>query len=136
MGLTIKEIENAKPHSNSYKLVDGRGLCLLISPTGAKLWRWRYRFDGKEKMMALGEYPFVTLKEARERHVAARQRLGEGIDPMVERKAEAETRQLEAEARQREAQHSFEKIARGWWEWWSVGQISAPYRIRLEAPRS
>ena len=122
MGLTIKEIENAKPHSNSYKLADGRGLCLLISPTGAKLWRWRYRFDGKEKMMALGEYPFVTLKEARERHVAARQRLGEGIDPMVERKAEAEARQLEAEARQREAQHSFERIARRWWEWWSVGK--------------
>jgi integrase len=122
MGLTIKEIENAKPHSNSYKLVDGRGLCLLISPTGAKLWRWRYRFDGKEKMMALGEYPFVTLKEARERHVAARQRLGEGVDPMVERKAEAEARQQEAEARQREAQHSFEKIARRWWEWWSAGK--------------
>lgn len=86
--------------------------------------------------MALGEYPFVTLKEARERHVAARQKLGEGIDPMVERKAEAEARQLEAEARQREAQHGFEKIARRWWEWWSAGKSPrhADYVLRrLEA---
>jgi hypothetical protein len=57
MGLTTKEIENAKPGRKPYKLADAGGLCLLISPTGAKLWRWRYRFDGKEKMMALGEYP-------------------------------------------------------------------------------
>jgi integrase len=122
MRLTAKAIENAKADSKPYKLADGGGLCLLISPTGAKLWRWRYRFDGKEKMMAFGEYPFVTLKEARERHFEARQRLADGIDPMVERKAEAEARQREAEARQREAQHSFEKIAHQWWERWSVGK--------------
>jgi Arm DNA-binding domain len=67
MRLTTKAIENAKADSKPYKLADGGGLCLLISPTGAKLWRWRYRFDGKEKMMAFGEYPFVTLKEALER---------------------------------------------------------------------
>jgi hypothetical protein len=72
---------------------------LLISPTGARLWRWHYRFDGKEKMMALGEYPIVTLKEARERDFAARQKLAVGIDPMMERKAEAENRQREAEER-------------------------------------
>jgi hypothetical protein len=56
MGLTIKEIDGAKPTDKPYKLADGGGLCLLIAPSGAKLWRWRYRFDGKEKMMALGEY--------------------------------------------------------------------------------
>ena len=63
MGLTTKEIENAKPDSKPYKLADAGGLCLLISPTGAKLWRWRYRFAGKEKMMALGEYlgPMYSL---------------------------------------------------------------------------
>jgi hypothetical protein len=55
--LTIKEIDNAKSKSKSYKLADGGGLCLLIAPSGAELWRWHYRFDGKEKMMALGEYP-------------------------------------------------------------------------------
>jgi integrase len=122
VGLTTKAIENAKPDNKPYKLADGGGLCLLISPTGAKLWRWRYRFDGKEKMMAFGEYPFVTLKEAREHHFKARQRLADGIDPMVERKAEAEARQRETEARQREAQHSFENIARQWWKRWSVGK--------------
>jgi hypothetical protein len=90
VGLTIKEIETAKPNGKPYKLVDGGGLCLLIAPSGAKLWRWRYRFDGKEKMMALGEYPLVTLKEARERHLVARKTLDAGIDPMAERKAEAD----------------------------------------------
>ena len=72
MGLTVKDIDNAKPRTSKYKLTDGGGLCLLVAPSGAKLWRWRYRFDGKEKMMALGEYPLVTLKEARERHFEAR----------------------------------------------------------------
>ena len=136
MGLTTKEIENAKPGSKPFKLADGGGLCLLISLTGSKLWRWRYRFDGKEKMMALGEYPLVTLKEARERHFAARQKLAADIDPMMERKAEAETRHRETEARQRESENSFEKIARKWWEWWSVGKSSrhADYVVRrLEA---
>jgi integrase len=122
MGLTTKEIENVKPGSKPYKLADGGGLCLLISPTGARLWRWRYRFDGTEKMMALGEYPLITLKVARERHFAARQKLAAGIDPMMERKAEAESREREAEARQREAENSFEKIARKWWEWWAAGK--------------
>jgi hypothetical protein len=87
-----------------------------------KLWRWRYRFDGKEKMMALGEYPLVTLRDARERRFAARKMLAAGIDPMAERNAEAEDKQREAEARQREAASSFEKIARKWWEWWSPGK--------------
>jgi integrase len=136
MGLTTKEIENAKPGSKSYKLADGGGLCLLISPTGARLWRWRYRFDGTEKMMALGEYPLVTLKEARERHFAARQKLAAGIDPMMERKLEAEIRQRETEARVREAENSFEKIARKWWEWWAANRSPrhADYVLRrLEA---
>ena len=89
MGLTIKEIEGAKPTDKPYKLADGGGLCLLVPPSGAKLWRWRYRVDGKEKMMALGEYPVVTLKEARERHSDARKALANGVDPMAERKARA-----------------------------------------------
>jgi hypothetical protein len=55
MALTIKEIDGAKSSSKPRKLADGGGLCLLITPSGGKLWRWRYRFGGKEKMMALGE---------------------------------------------------------------------------------
>jgi integrase len=122
MALTIKEIDGAKPTDKSYKLADGGGLCLLIPPSGAKLWRWRYRVDGKEKMMALGEYPLVSLKEARERHSEARKALANGIDPMAERKAEGEAKQKEAEARQREAENSFENVAREWWRWWLIGK--------------
>ena len=122
LALTIKEIDGAKPTHKPYKLADGGGLCLLIPPSGAKLWRWRYRVDGKEKMMALGEYPLVSLKEARERHSDARKALANGIDPMAERKAEGEAKQKEAEARQREAEHSFENVAREWWKWWLIGK--------------
>ena len=131
-----KEIDNANPIGKPYKLADDGGLCLLIVPSGSKLWRWRYRFDGKEKMMALGEYPLVTLKEARERHFAARKALAAGIDPMAERKAEAEAKQKGAEAREREAESSFESTARKWCEWWSVGKSPrhADYVLRrLEA---
>ena len=122
MGLTTKQVDNAKPLAKRYKLADSAGLCLLVSQSGAKLWRWRYRFDGKEKMMALGEYPMVSLAEARERHFAARKILAAGIDPMAERKAIAEAKQREAEARQREMENSFEKVARKWWEWWAGGK--------------
>ena len=122
MALTIKEIDRAKPTDKPYKLADGGGLCLLIPPSGARLWRWRYRVEGKEKMMALGEYPFVSLKEARERHSEARKALANGIDPMAERKAEGEAKQKEAEARQREAENSFENVAREWWNWWRIGK--------------
>jgi len=69
--------------------------------------------------MALGEYPVVTLKEARERHSDARKALANGIDPMAERKAEGEAKQKESEARQREAENSFENVAR---EWWKIGK--------------
>ena len=61
MALTIKEIDKAKPSDKPYKSSDGGGLCLLVTPSGARLWRWPYRFEGKEKMMALGEYPLVPL---------------------------------------------------------------------------
>ncbi len=122
MALTIREIENAKPAGKPYKLTDGGGLCLLIAPSGAKLWRWRYYFEGKEKMMAFGEYPLVSLKDARELHFAARKTLAGGVDPMAERKAESEAKQREIEARLREAESSFEKIARKWWAVWSVGK--------------
>ena len=115
-------LSNAKPAGKPYKMTDGGGLCLLIASSGAKLWRWRYYFEGKEKMMAFGEYPLVSLKDARELHFAARKMLASGVDPMAERKAEAESKQKEVETRQREAESSFEKIGRKWWARWSVGK--------------
>jgi hypothetical protein len=95
MAFTIREIENAKPAGKPCKMTDGGGLCLLIAPSGAKLWRWRYYFEGKEKMMAFGEYPVVSLKDVRDLHFAARKTLTAGIDPIAERKAEAEAKQKE-----------------------------------------
>jgi hypothetical protein len=64
----------------------------------------------------------VNLVEARERQFAARKKLAGGVDPMAERKAEAESQQREAEARGRQAENSFENITRKWWEWWSPGK--------------
>jgi integrase len=122
MALTIKEVENAKAKDKKYKLADGGGLCLLVLPSGVKLWLWRYRINGLEKNMTFGEYPIVGPKNARDLHFAAKKLLATGVNPMVERKAEAEAKQQEVKAVQREADSSFEKVARRWWEWWSVGK--------------
>jgi integrase len=122
MALSDAAIRAAKPAKRPFKMYDRGGLFLLINPCGSKLWRWRYWADGKEKLMALGEYPVVNLAEARDCHFSARKRLAGGIDPIVERKAEADARQREADARQREAENSFEKIARKWWVWWATGK--------------
>jgi hypothetical protein len=112
MVLTDTAIRETKPRQKAFKMFDRNGLFLLVNPGGSKRWRWRYRFDSKEKLMALGEYPLVNVEQARELHFAVRKTLAAGIDPMAERKAEAE-------AKQREAENSFEKIARKWWEWWA-----------------
>jgi integrase len=122
MSLTDTAIRTVKLAEKPFKMYDRDGLFLLVKPGGSKLWRWRYHFDGKEKPMALGEYPLLTLALAREHHLAARRTLARGIDPMAERKAEAEAKQQEAKAVLREAENSFEKVARKWWAWWSIGK--------------
>jgi integrase len=122
MALTDTAIRGAKPGMKPFKLYDREGLFLLVNPSASKLWRWRYKFDGKEKLMALGEYPLVGLAQARELHLAARKSMVAGTDPMAERKAEGEAKQKEIEARQREAENSFENVAREWWKWWLIGK--------------
>ena len=111
MALTDTEIRRSKPAERPYKLSDGGGLHLLITQAGGKLWRWKYRFDGAEKLMALGRYPEVALADARERRDAARKRLANGIDPMAERMAEKTAVKVATE-------HTFEKIAALWLEHW------------------
>lgn len=122
MALTDTAIRTVKLAKKPFKMYDRDGLFLLVNPGGSKLWRWRYRFDDKEKLMALGEYPLLSLAQAREHHLAARRTLALGVDPMAERKAEAEAKQKEAQARQAESERSFERVAKKWWELWSVGK--------------
>ena len=83
--LTQLAITAAKPRDKSYKLSDGAGLYLLIETSGSKLWRFRYFFDGKEKMLSLGAFPEVTIVMARARRDQARATLAEGIDPARQR---------------------------------------------------
>ncbi|MBI5014370.1 MAG: integrase arm-type DNA-binding domain-containing protein [Deltaproteobacteria bacterium] len=87
MALTDTTVRQAKPRPKAFKLADSRGLCLEVTPTGAKRWRLRYRFEGKEKLISLGLYPDVGLKDARERRDEARKVLANGIDPSAARKA-------------------------------------------------
>lgn len=107
MPLTDSSIRTAKPKEKLYRLPDANGLCLEVTPTGSKLWRYRYRYDGKAKMLALGAYPAVTLLEARQKRDAARQQLIAGIDPGEHKKAAKVVARAEA--------LTFEAVAREWY---------------------
>lgn len=86
MPLTDTAILTAKPGDKPLKLTDGNGLFLLVAPSGGKWWRFRYRFGGKEKLLALGVYPDVSLDAARERRDEARRLLAQGMDPSKAKK--------------------------------------------------
>jgi integrase len=88
MPLKAVAVRNAKPSDKPRKLSDGGGLHLLIQPTGGKLWRLAYRFAGKQKTLALGVYPAVSLEEARGLRDAAKKLLARSVDPSVQRKAD------------------------------------------------
>jgi integrase len=85
--LTEIRIRAAKPQEKPYKLTDGRGLHLLVTPGGSRLWRIRYRYNGNESTMGVGAYPDVTLKDARELVDDARKALRNGINPVAQRRA-------------------------------------------------
>jgi integrase len=108
MPLTDTAIRKAKPEAKQRKLYDERGLFLLISPKGGKWWRFKYQFDGKEKLLSLGTYPDTSLKDARERRDQARKQVAAGIDPGEHRKA----RKTATIAKQA---NSFEVVAREWY---------------------
>ena len=84
--LTDTQLSKSRPRPTPYRMTDGKGLYLVVTPSGGRLWRWKYRFEGKEKLMALGQYPDVSLLKARERHAEGRRLLADGIDPMAERR--------------------------------------------------
>lgn len=132
--LTDVLIRKAKPGHNPakkeatdptkpYRMADSGGLYLEVAPTGGKLWRWKYRHAGKEKRLALGAYPSVSLSEARERHAEARKLLAAGVDP-------ADARKAEKAAGAERAANSFEAVALEWLgkQTWVEG-----YRVKVAA---
>lgn len=88
MALNEKALRALKPREKPFKVSDERSLYLLVSPSGARCWRLKYRIAGIEKVRALGTYPDVPLKAARERCNKARKLIAAGVDPWVKRKAE------------------------------------------------
>ena len=118
MKLTDTAIKAAKPREKPYKLFDGEGLYLLINPDGSRWWRLKYRYGGKERLLALGTYPGTGLKKARDKRDDARNLLDDDIDPNAHRKAEKAARA------DRDA-GSFEVVAREWHakqsETWAAG---------------
>ena len=129
MSLTDTAIKKAKPADKPVKLSDGKGLYLLVNPAGSKLWRWKYRVLGKEKVMALGAYPDVSLAQARDEVDKARKILAAGDDPMAIRKASKV-------ATRTAAGNSFETVARLWWAHWKPAcsqQHAAQVMRRFEA---
>ncbi|MFH0783187.1 MAG: integrase arm-type DNA-binding domain-containing protein [Pseudomonadota bacterium] len=106
MSLTDTAVRNAKPMDKPFKIADSRGLYVLISKAG-KYFRWDYRFAGKRKTLALGVYPDISLKEAREKHEDMRRLLARDIDPMEFKKQ----KKLEVQA---EVKNAFETVAREW----------------------
>src|SRR3981081_4864647 len=85
--LSDTRVRGANPVEPPYKRVDERGLYLLVTPTGGRLWRLRYRMGGREKLISLGAYPDVPLKRAREKRDEARRLIADDIDPSAERQA-------------------------------------------------
>ena len=106
MALSDVKVRSAKPEAKAYKLTDGEGMVLLVHPNGSKYWRLRYRFGGKEKMLALGKYPEVSLADARARRDEARKLLANDVDPSENKKAVKVEQEQEA--------ITFEVVARDW----------------------
>ncbi|MGX5659387.1 tyrosine-type recombinase/integrase [Castellaniella ginsengisoli] len=108
MALTDTTIrQKARPQAKAFKLADGGGLFLYVTPQGGRLWRWKYRHGGKEKLMSFGSYPTVTLAQARELHRQEQEVLAAGVDPMAARKAEKLTDTM-----------TFKAVAEKWFEFW------------------
>jgi integrase len=107
MPLTDVKIRNAKPREKAHKLADEKGLYLLVAPNGSKYWRLKYRYLGKEKVLALGLYPDISLADARDKRDDARKMLGNGTDPNA-------VKQIAKRSSDLATKDSFGTIAREW----------------------
>ncbi|HEE0121659.1 integrase arm-type DNA-binding domain-containing protein [Citrobacter sp. wls711] len=121
MKLNARQVETAKPKEKPYKMADGGGLYLLVKTNGSRYWRLKYRIDGKEKLLALGVYPDVSLADARAKRDEARKGIAEGIDPLEVKKEQ----KVEREA---QVKNTFQEIALEWHNMkvkkWSAGYAS------------
>jgi integrase len=109
MALTVLAIKHLKPKDVAYRVADSGGLCLEVSPSGGKLWRYRFSFNGKAQLLALGKFPEVTLEQARKQRDEARALVRAGKHPNRERKAQKLRKIVEGE-------QTFERVARHWME--------------------
>ena len=131
MALSDTSIRNAKPAKRPRKLFDTGGLYLLVQPSGARWWRLKYRFAGKEKLLSLGVYPAKSLSNARDDRDKARKLLASGVDPSAKRQADEAARRLSAE-------NSFKAVAELWLERQDVAEVTAsnpaPGKCRSSSP--
>ena len=121
MPLSATQVKRSAPRAKSFKLFDGEGMFLLVHPNGSKYWRLKYRFGDKQKTLALGVFPYVSLAQARERRFEAKKLLADGVDPGAARRAEKA-----AQA----GKESFEAIAREWYAQ-NVENWSESYSTKL-----
>ncbi len=120
------QIKAAKAKEKDYKLFDGGGLYLLVTKGGGKLWYLKYRINGKEKKIALGAYPVISIRDARAKREELKKMIAQGIDPSEERKAKK--KQLQKEEVKKE--NTFYTISQKWWENYR-DQVSESYHTRL-----
>ena len=120
------QIKAAKAKEKDYKLFDGGGLYLLVTKGGGKLWYLKYRINGKEKKIALGAYPVISIRDARAKREELKKMIAQGVDPSEERKAKKEQLQ-KAEVKK---ENTFYTISQKWWENYK-DQVSESYHTRL-----
>lgn len=117
--LTDTEIKKSKPKDKQYKLSDGAGLCLIITPKGSKYFRFDYSFNGKRKSISFGTYPETSLKEARDRRAESKELIKDGIDPSQKRKVEKNI-------------ETFESLSNKWLEFAKPGWEDVTYQKAIQ----
>ena len=124
--LTATQIKTSKPKDKDYKLFDGGGLFLLIATSGGKRWRLKYRFNNKEKIIALGTYPSISLKDAREIRDEYKSLIAKGIDPNDQKKQSKE----EINISEKKKENTFYKVSQEWLENYK-SEVTENYHIKL-----
>jgi len=118
--LTEEVVKNAKINpTKDYRLSDGGGLYLVVTKSGGRLWRWSYEFNGKERLLSYGQFPFVSIDEARRLHAAAQLLKGSGVDPAA---AKQEAKRTQKKAELRSAIPTLADFTNVWLEKWSKGR--------------